>query len=63
MSNDAFNFKIVDGGFVYRNADFVEEDEVKNSELKSTREATSQEKKITIAYKVASLTNQTAWCM
>jgi len=57
MSNDAFNFKIVDGGFVYQDADFVEEDEVKNSELKSTREATAQEKKdMEIAYKVASLT-------
>jgi phosphoribosylaminoimidazolecarboxamide formyltransferase / IMP cyclohydrolase len=57
MSNDAFNFKIVDGGFVYQDADFVEEDEVKNSELKSTREATQQEKKdMEIAYKVASLT-------
>ena len=57
MSNDAFNFKMVDGGFVYQDADFVEEDEVKNSELKSTREATAQEKKdMEIAYKVASLT-------
>ncbi|MFA6789813.1 MAG: bifunctional phosphoribosylaminoimidazolecarboxamide formyltransferase/IMP cyclohydrolase PurH, partial [Arcobacteraceae bacterium] len=57
MSNDAFNFKIVDGGFVYQDADFVEEDEVKNSELKSTREASAQEKKdMEIAYKVASLT-------
>lgn len=57
MSNDAFNFKIVDGGFVYQDADFVEEDEVKNSELKSTREASVQEKKdMEIAYKVASLT-------
>lgn len=57
MSNDAFNFKIVDGGFVYQDADFVEEDEVKNSKLMSKREATQQEKKdMEIAYKVASLT-------
>ncbi|MDD2640814.1 MAG: bifunctional phosphoribosylaminoimidazolecarboxamide formyltransferase/IMP cyclohydrolase [Arcobacteraceae bacterium] len=57
MSNDAFNFKIVDGGFVYQDADFVEEDEVKNSKLMSKREATAQEKKdMEIAYKVASLT-------
>ncbi|MFA7572076.1 MAG: bifunctional phosphoribosylaminoimidazolecarboxamide formyltransferase/IMP cyclohydrolase [Sulfurimonadaceae bacterium] len=57
MSNDAFNFKIVDGGFVYQDADFVEEDEVKNSKLMSKREATVQEKKdMEIAYKVASLT-------
>ncbi|WP_428024039.1 bifunctional phosphoribosylaminoimidazolecarboxamide formyltransferase/IMP cyclohydrolase [Arcobacter sp.] len=57
MANDAFNFKIVDGGFVYQDADFVEEDEVKNSELKSKRAATEQEvKDMEIAYKVASLT-------
>uniref|UniRef100_UPI003D0B421C bifunctional phosphoribosylaminoimidazolecarboxamide formyltransferase/IMP cyclohydrolase n=1 Tax=Arcobacter sp. TaxID=1872629 RepID=UPI003D0B421C len=57
MANDAFNFKIVDGGFVYQDADFVEEDEVKNSELKSKRKATEQEvKDMEIAYKVASLT-------
>ena len=57
MANDAFNFKIVDGGFVYQDADKVEDDEVRNSELKSTREATAQEvKDMEIAYKVASLT-------
>lgn len=57
MANDAFNFKIVDGGFVYQDADKVEEDEVKNSELKSKRQATAQEvKDMEIAYKVASLT-------
>ena len=57
MANDAFNFKIVDGGFVYQDADKVEEDEVKNSELKSKRTATAQEvKDMEIAYKVASLT-------
>ncbi|WP_298753481.1 bifunctional phosphoribosylaminoimidazolecarboxamide formyltransferase/IMP cyclohydrolase [uncultured Arcobacter sp.] len=57
MANDEFNFKIVDGGFVYQDADKVEEDEVKNSELKSKREATTQEvKDMEIAYKVASLT-------
>lgn len=57
MANDAFNFKIVDGGFVYQDADYVEEDEVKNSKLMSEREATAQEKKdMEIAYKVASLT-------
>jgi len=57
MANDAFNFKIVDGGFVYQDADKVEEDEVKNSELKSKRVATEQEvKDMEIAYKVASLT-------
>jgi len=57
LANDAFNFKIVDGGFVYQDSDKVEDDEVKNSELKSTREASTQEKKdMEIAYKLASLT-------
>ncbi|MBT4708538.1 MAG: bifunctional phosphoribosylaminoimidazolecarboxamide formyltransferase/IMP cyclohydrolase [Campylobacteraceae bacterium] len=57
LSNDDFNFKIVDGGFVYQDADKVEDDEVKNSELKSTRTASAQEQKdMEIAYKVASLT-------
>ncbi len=57
MADDAFNFKIVDGGFVFQDADKVEDDEVANSELKSKREATAQEvKDMEIAYKVASLT-------
>ena len=57
LSNDAFNFKMLDGGFVYQDADKVEDDEVANSELKSTRTATAQEvKDMEIAYKVASLT-------
>ncbi len=57
MANDAFNFKIVDGGFVYQDADFIEANEVANAELKTTREATEQEKKdMEIAYKVAALT-------
>lgn len=57
LANDATNFKIVDGGFVFQDADKVEEDEVKNSELKSTRTASAQEiKDMEIAYKIASLT-------
>tara|TARA_B110000046_G_C13004286_1_gene403613 strand:- start:588 stop:2120 length:1533 start_codon:yes stop_codon:yes gene_type:complete len=57
MASDAFNFKILDGGFVYQDADKVENDEVKNSELKTKLEATIQEKKdMEIAYKLASLT-------
>ena len=57
LANDDFNFKIVDGGFVYQDADKVEDDEVSKSELKTTRSATPQEvKDMEIAYKVASLT-------
>ncbi|MBS9782673.1 MAG: bifunctional phosphoribosylaminoimidazolecarboxamide formyltransferase/IMP cyclohydrolase [Arcobacter sp.] len=57
LANDEFDFKRVDGGFVYQDADRVLEDEVRNSELKSKRGATEQEiKDMEIAYKIASLT-------
>ncbi len=57
LANDAIDFKRVDGGFVFQDADKVEEDEVRNSELKSERAATEQEiKDMEIAYKIASLT-------
>ena len=57
MANNNFNFKMIDGGFVYQDADKIEDDEVKNSELKSETVASSQEiKDMEIAYKVASLT-------
>ena len=57
MANDDINFKVVDGGFVFQDADKVEDDEVASSSLKSKREATQQEvKDMEIAYKIASLT-------
>ena len=57
MSDDSFNFKIIDGGFVYQDSDKVEDDEVVKAECKTTKEATPQEKKdMEIALKVASLT-------
>lgn len=57
LANDEIDFKRVDGGFVYQNADKVGDDEVKNSQLKSKREATHKEfKDMEIAYKIASLT-------
>lgn len=57
LANDAVDFKRVDGGFVFQDADFVEENEVRNSELKSKRVANEQEiKDMEIAYKIASLT-------
>ena len=57
LSNDINNFKIIDGGFVYQDSDKVQDDEVKNSNLKSKRQASTQEKKdMEIAYKLASLT-------
>ena len=57
LANDSFDFKRVDGGFVYHEADKVADDEVKNSTLMSSRAATLQEiKNMEIAYKIASLT-------
>ncbi len=54
MANDEFNFKIVDGGFVFQDSDKVGEDEVKNAQLKTTRAASKQEMKdMEIALKVA----------
>jgi phosphoribosylaminoimidazolecarboxamide formyltransferase/IMP cyclohydrolase len=57
MSNDPFNFKIVDGGFVYQDSDKVEDDEVLKAECKTKKEATKEQKKdMEIALKVAALT-------
>ena len=57
LANDSFDFKRVDGGFVYQEADKVADDEVKNSKLMSSRAASEQEvKDMEIAYKIASLT-------
>ena len=57
LANDSFDFKRVDGGFVYQEADKVADDEVKNSKLMSSRAATKEEiKDMEIAYKIASLT-------
>ncbi|WP_428738270.1 bifunctional phosphoribosylaminoimidazolecarboxamide formyltransferase/IMP cyclohydrolase [Sulfurimonas sp.] len=57
LSHDKKDFKHVDGGFVYQDADKVNDDEVKNAKLMSTNAATLEEMKdLEIAYKVASLT-------
>jgi phosphoribosylaminoimidazolecarboxamide formyltransferase/IMP cyclohydrolase len=57
LANDTYDFKHIDGGFVFQDADKVGEDEVKNSKLVSAKTATEQElKDMEIAYKVASLT-------
>ncbi|MBD3823933.1 MAG: bifunctional phosphoribosylaminoimidazolecarboxamide formyltransferase/IMP cyclohydrolase [Epsilonproteobacteria bacterium] len=57
LANDAKDFKHVDGGFVFQDADKVNDDEVKNAKLMTTRTASEQEMKdMEIAYKVASLT-------
>ncbi len=57
VSDDAYDFKHVSGGFVYQDADRVRDEEVENAERKSEREATAQEMKdLQIAWKVAALT-------
>jgi len=57
LSTDANDFKHIDGGFVYQDADIVGADEVANAKLVTQRIATPQElKDAEIAYKVASLT-------
>ncbi|QOR62675.1 bifunctional phosphoribosylaminoimidazolecarboxamide formyltransferase/IMP cyclohydrolase [Sulfurovum sp. ST-21] len=57
MSKDAYDFKHVDGGFVFQNSDCICDNEVHNAHLKSDKEATEQEMKdLEIAWKVAGLT-------
>ena len=56
-AKDKYDFKHIDGGFVYQNSDCICDNEVKNAHLKSKFEASTQEKKdLEIAWKVAGLT-------
>ncbi len=55
LSNDAIDFKHIDGGFVFQDADRVGADEVKNAKLVTKHTASASElKDAEIAYKVAS---------
>ncbi len=57
LSNDEKDFKHVDGGFIFQDADRVGDDEVANAKLVTKRTATTSElKDAEIAYKIASLT-------
>ena len=57
LANDKKDFKHVDGGFVFQDADVVGADEVKNAKLVSKIAAKEQDMKdMQIAYKIASLT-------
>lgn len=57
LSDDEYDFKHVDGGFVFQNSDRVTEEEVKDAKCLSERVASNQElHDLEIAYKVASLT-------
>jgi phosphoribosylaminoimidazolecarboxamide formyltransferase / IMP cyclohydrolase len=57
LSNDAIDFKHIDGGFVFQDADRVTSEEVKNAKLVTKHVADAAAMKdAEIAYKVASLT-------
>jgi len=57
LSNDILDFKHVDGGFVFQDADKVKDDEVRNSKLVTTKSASESElKDAEIAWKLAALT-------
>jgi phosphoribosylaminoimidazolecarboxamide formyltransferase/IMP cyclohydrolase len=56
LNYDEKDFKHIDGGFVYQDADVVADDEVRNSKLVSEKASSESElKDAEIAYKVASL--------
>lgn len=54
---DTWDFKHIEGGFVYQNSDFITANEVRNSKCVSKAKATqAQMLDLEIAYKIASLT-------
>ncbi|MDY0265912.1 MAG: bifunctional phosphoribosylaminoimidazolecarboxamide formyltransferase/IMP cyclohydrolase, partial [Sulfurospirillum cavolei] len=54
LSEDAYDFKHVDGGFVFQESDAVKDEEIANAKCLSQRAATQQElSDLEIAYKVA----------
>ena len=56
-SNDKFDFKHVDGGFVFQETDYVKDEELENMKQMSKKFATGSElKDAQIAWKVAALT-------
>lgn len=57
LSNDPYDFKHIDGGFVYQESDRVRDEEVRNAKCVTEKEATAREMKdLEIAWKVAALT-------
>ncbi|MGB2553143.1 bifunctional phosphoribosylaminoimidazolecarboxamide formyltransferase/IMP cyclohydrolase [Campylobacter sp. MOP51] len=56
-ANDKYDFKHVDGGFVFQESDEVKPSELENMKLQTTREASKEElRDLEIAWKVAALT-------
>ena len=57
VSDDAYDFKHIFGGFVYQEADEIKDEEVLKAECKSNKKATKEElKDLEIAYKIAAFT-------
>jgi len=57
VAGDKYDFKHIEGGFVYQNSDCICDNEVDNAKLVSKYEATPQEMKdLKIAWKIAGLT-------
>ena len=57
LNEDEYDFKHVDGGFIYQNSDKVEDSEITNATCKSKLQANeAQMSDLEIAYKVAALT-------
>jgi phosphoribosylaminoimidazolecarboxamide formyltransferase/IMP cyclohydrolase len=57
LANDPYDFKHVDGGFVYQESDRVRDEEVKNAKCVTKKCASEREMKdLEIAWKVAALT-------
>lgn len=57
INGEHFDFKHIDGGFVYQQRDFVNENEVKNAKCVTKREADKSEfRDLEIAWQVAALT-------
>lgn len=55
--DDKYNFKAIDGGFVFQNMDKISDDEVVNAKLVSQKQANQSEfNDIKIAWKIAALT-------
>lgn len=54
---DNIDFKHIEGGFVYQEADFITKEEVQNAQLMSDTKATDKQyKDLEIAYKIAAMT-------
>ena len=57
ISDDKYDFKHINGGFVFQDSDKVKTDEIKNAKLVSEKKASSNDfRDLEIAYKIASLT-------